>query len=80
MEIDPFQRLVDLFERLLAKVGDAQQIVPGCNGASPGTVKIPFSSRQFVVRTDKPISAVLISSFARRSSASLPTLFIVEYG
>src|SRR5687767_10109953 len=25
------------------------------------TVKIPFSSRQFVVRTERPISAVLIS-------------------
>ena len=38
------------------------------------TVKIPFSSRQFVVRTDSPISAVLISSFARSSSALLFTL------
>ena len=29
------------------------------------TLKIPFSSRQFVVRTVSPISAVLKSSFSR---------------
>ena len=39
------------------------------------TVKMPCSSRQFVVRTDRPISAVLISNLSDTSFASLAVLF-----
>ena len=39
------------------------------------TVNIPRSSRQFVVRTDSPISAVLISSLSARSRSRSPLVF-----
>ena len=38
-------------------------------------MKMPFSSRQFVVRTESPISAVLISSFSAISSVCVRFLY-----
>ncbi len=63
IEADVFQRFVDFFERLLAEVRDAQRSSRvQCSRSS--TVNTPRSSRQLVVRTARPISAVLISSLS----------------
>ena len=65
-------------ERRLFAISPKFEIPSSCSRVQfsrSRTVKMPVSSRQLVVRTDSPISAVLISSFSAISSDCIRSLY-----